>query len=67
MALAAVHRPIWSLGCFVLYGYTIIAPTLGLREIAFSELHRDVMIAVIAFYFGGRTYEKVKSINAQKG
>jgi hypothetical protein len=58
-ALAAIHRPIWSLGVFVLFAWALVSPQLGLPNIDLTEVHKDVMMTVIVFYFGGRTVEKV--------
>lgn len=58
-ALAAIHRPIWSLGVFLLFAWALVSPQLGLPNITLTEVHKDVMMTVIVFYFGGRTVEKV--------
>lgn len=61
-ALSALHRPIWSLGCFAIFAWTIISPQFGLPSIDLNEMHKGIMQSVIMFYFGGRSIEKVASI-----
>lgn len=68
-ALAAINRPIWSLGILALFAYTLVAPAMGLPAVAMTDLHKDVMQTVIIFYFGGRSVEKVFDMagKARKG
>lgn len=51
--LSALHRPIWSLVTLGLYAWTVVT------DAVLDQMQRDVMLAVIAFYFGGRSFEKV--------
>ena len=60
--LAAFHRPLWSIVCLVIYAWTMISPSFGFPDINFTGLHKDVMMTVIFFYFGGRSVEKVFDI-----
>lgn len=62
MALAAINRPIWSIGCFAIFAWTIIAQSFGGPTITLTEVHKDIMMTVIFFYFGGRTLEKTSAI-----
>lgn len=59
--LAAIHRPIWSLTTLALFAWTIVGESVGLPTIQFSELHKDVMMTVVIFYFGGRSIEKANT------
>jgi hypothetical protein len=58
-ALAALHRPIWSLACLGLFLFTALTTTFNLPKIELDETHKAIMMAVITFYFGGRTIEKL--------
>lgn len=57
--LAALHRPLWSIVCLAIYTWAMISPSFGMPEIVFTGLHKDVMMTVIFFYFGGRSIEKI--------
>ncbi len=57
--LAAFHRPLWSIVCLVIYTWTMISPSFNFPDINFTGLHKDVMMTVVIFYFGGRSVEKV--------
>lgn len=56
--LTVTHRPIWALVVLAIFTWTILAPYLGYPNIPLSEVHKDVMMTVIVFYFGGRSVEK---------
>ena len=58
-ALTITNRPIWSLGIFFLFSWTILAPYLGYPSIPMGEAEKSIMQTVIIFYFGGRSIEKV--------
>ena len=58
-SLAALHRPIWSIGCFLIFSWTLVGPQFGLPIIELTEIHKGIMQSVIIFYFGGRSIEKV--------
>lgn len=57
--LAAIHRPIWSLSTLLLFAWTIVGESVGLPSIKLGETHKDIMLTVVMFYFGGRSIEKV--------
>ncbi|MBI5827671.1 MAG: hypothetical protein HZB22_08090 [Deltaproteobacteria bacterium] len=59
--LTVTHRPIWSFAMLGIFGWTIIAPYAGFPQIPLTEIHKEVMIVVITFYFGGRSVEKIFS------
>lgn len=56
--LTVTHRPIWSFIMLAIFAFTVVAPYAGLPNIELSEVHKDVMMTVIIFYFGGRSVEK---------
>jgi hypothetical protein len=56
--LTVTHRPVWSFVMLAIFAFTVVAPYVGLPNIELSEVHRDVMMTVIVFYFGGRSIEK---------
>ncbi|HEA70993.1 MAG TPA: hypothetical protein ENH98_03600 [archaeon] len=60
--LAAFHRPLWSIVCLVIYTWTMISPSFNFPDIEFTGLHKDVMMTVVIFYFGGRSIEKVFAV-----
>lgn len=60
--LTVTHRPAWSYAVLALFAWTIIAPCLGLGELALTEAHGEIMKTVIIFYFGGRSLEKTAGI-----
>ncbi len=62
--LAAVHRPLWSLTCLLLFAWIVLGPQFGLPPLALPPLVETVYITVIQFYFGGRTLEKIVSMAA---
>jgi len=51
--LAAVVRPLWGIGAFVLVAYSVI------YGVAISNVLNDIIQTVLMFYFGGRVIEKV--------
>ena len=51
--LAAVVRPTWGLGAFLLVTYAILA------DVPISPFFNDIIQTLLMFYFGGRTIEKV--------
>lgn len=50
---AAVVRPLWGIGAFVLVTYSVI------YGVAISSVLNDIIQTVLMFYFGGRVIEKV--------
>ena len=61
-ALAAIHRPIWSLVTLAVFVWTMVSQQFNLPSIEFNDLHAQIMQTVIIFYFGGRSVEKGISI-----
>lgn len=59
--LTVTHRPIWSFAMLGIFVWTILAPYIGYPQIPLTEIHKEVMIVVITFYFGGRSVEKIFS------
>lgn len=59
MMLAALHRPMWSIGCLAIFVWTLIAPALGFPQIELTDVHQTIIQTVLIFYFGGRTAEKI--------
>ncbi|MBU2559220.1 MAG: hypothetical protein KJ578_15695, partial [Bacteroidetes bacterium] len=57
--LAATHRPVWSFVVLALFCWSVLSTQLGLPAIALTDIHKDIMMTVIIFYFGGRSVEKV--------
>jgi len=51
--LAAIVRPLWGIGAFVLVAYSVI------YGVAISNVLNDIIQTVLMFYFGGRVIEKV--------
>jgi hypothetical protein len=51
--LAAIVRPLWGIGAFVLVSYSVI------YGVAISSVLNDIIQTVLMFYFGGRVIEKV--------
>ncbi|HHL40885.1 MAG TPA: hypothetical protein ENJ37_10300 [Deltaproteobacteria bacterium] len=66
-ALAALHRPLWSLLTLAIFCWTVLAPYLGYQVLDLSDIHKEIMQTVIVFYFGGRTVEKTASLFASRG
>lgn len=60
-ALAATHRPAWSLLTLAIFAWTVAAPYAGFGVVPLTEIHKEVMQTVIIFYFGGRSIEKAVS------
>lgn len=60
--LAATHRPLWSFMMLGIFIWTLISPQLSLPTITLSEVHKDIMMTVIVFYFGGRSAEKIFTV-----
>jgi hypothetical protein len=60
LALTVIHRPIWSLAVLAVYVAS------WAFEKPMSDLHKDVALRVIEFYFAGRTIEKISSIIATR-
>ncbi|MEE9614862.1 MAG: hypothetical protein V3W31_07955 [Thermodesulfobacteriota bacterium] len=60
--LTVTHRPIWSFLVLGIFTWTILAPYIGYPQIPLSEVHKDVMMTVIIFYFGGRSVEKAAGV-----
>lgn len=64
--LTVTHRPAWSFLVLGIFAWTIAAPYLGWPVIPLSDVHKEVMIVVITFYFGGRSLEKIVSMIRDK-
>lgn len=60
--LTVTHRPMWSFLMLGIFCWTVLAPYLGFPQIPLTETHKDIMMVVITFYFGGRSVEKIFSI-----
>ncbi|MDO8426958.1 MAG: hypothetical protein Q7T24_05535 [Deltaproteobacteria bacterium] len=60
--LTVTHRPAWSFVMLGIFAWTILAPYLGFPLIPLSDIHKEVMIVVITFYFGGRSVEKAVEV-----
>jgi len=58
-AIASLVRPIWALGAFFLFAWSIFASSLGLPKIEFNDLHATIIKTIVFFYFGLRSVEKV--------
>lgn len=55
-ALAAIVRPLWGIGCFVLVAYSVVS------GFAITTVLQSIIETVLAFYFGGRVIEKLAPI-----
>jgi hypothetical protein len=56
--LAGIHRPLWSIGTLLLFGWSLFSHQFGLIPIELTDAHKNIMMTVIIFYFGGRSVEK---------
>lgn len=52
-AAAALVRPLWGIGCFVLVGYSV------LFSYEIKPVLQSIIETVLMFYFGGRVLEKL--------
>jgi hypothetical protein len=52
-AAAAMVRPLWGIGCFLLVAYSVLA------SYEITPVLRSIIETVLMFYFGGRVIEKV--------
>jgi len=56
-----IFRPVVGFAVFALWIYNIIAPMVsGLSRLELTNLDYSIILAVVGFYFGGRTIEKLK-------
>ena len=56
-----VFRPIIGFAVFGLWIYNIIGPMItGFPRLALTNLDYSIILAVVGFYFGGRTIEKLR-------
>lgn len=62
LALAATHRPAWSILTLAIFAWTVVAPYAGFGPAPLTEIHKDIMQTVIIFYFGGRSLEKAVGV-----
>lgn len=60
--LTVTHRPVWSFLMLGIFVWTILSPSFGFPQIPLSDIHKDIMQAVIIFYFGGRSIEKAAGV-----
>jgi hypothetical protein len=60
--LTVTHRPTWSFIMLGIFVWTILAPYLDYPQIPLTEIHKDIMMTVIIFYFGGRSVEKAAGV-----
>ena len=61
-ALTLIHGSIWSLLMLGVFAWTVFAPYAGYPRISLNEIHKDVIQAVVIFYFAGRSIEKVAAL-----
>lgn len=52
-AAAAMVRPLWGIGCFVLVAYSVLA------SYEIKPVLQSIIETVLMFYFGGRVIEKI--------
>jgi len=55
-AAAAMVRPLWGVGCFVLVGYSV------LYSYTITPVLQSIIETVLYFYFGGRVIEKIAPV-----
>ena len=60
--LRGLIRPVVGFGCFIIWGYNVIAPQiLHQPRIPLGQWDYSVILTVFGFYFGLRTFEKTKN------
>lgn len=64
--LAATVRPVWGYASLVVVAYPYLAGAFDLPAVQIDDNTRTIVQTVIAFYFGGRTVEKVIALRASK-
>lgn len=56
-----VFRPVVGFAVFGMWIYNIIAPMgSGIPRLELTQFDYSIILAVVGFYFGGRTIEKIK-------
>ncbi|HDD53078.1 MAG TPA: hypothetical protein ENF32_03295 [Thermosulfidibacter takaii] len=64
--LRGLVRPIIGFGCATIWGYNVLAPQfLNQPRIPLNQWDYFVIMSVLSFYFGLRTFEKTKGSQAR--